>query len=105
MNLPVLVAPEAESQIVEIDGWWRLNRSGSPGLSLGELTACFGIISGAPNIGKVYRPFPLPLVRRLLLTGTRYHVYYTSTNSNVIVLAVWHARRGSRPPISLDTPT
>ena len=75
MSLPVRTTPEADSQIRGIDGWWRTNRRSSPDLFLEELTASFDIISDAPQIGRLYRQSPVPGTRRVLLNGTRYHVY------------------------------
>jgi len=91
--------PEAESQIREIDAWWRKNRPAAPGLFLNELTESFDLIARAPQIGRLYRPSPVPNVRRLLLTRTRYHIYYAVNNDQVWLLAVWHAQRGEGPPL------
>ena len=97
MSLPVGTTPDADSQIREIDDWWRTNRRSSPDLFLQELTASFDIIGDAPYIGRLYRQSPVPGTRRILLKGTRYHVYYVPGPNDVRVLAVWHARRGAGP--------
>ena len=76
MNLPVRTTPEADAQIREIDDWWRTNRLASPDLFLEELAASFDLIGHAPHIGRLYRQSPVPSARRILLNGTRYHVYY-----------------------------
>jgi transposase len=39
--------------------------------------------------------------RRVLLPRARYHVYYVPRGGVVLVLAVWHAKRGSGPPLRL----
>ena len=69
MSRRVSTTPEGDAQIRTIDGWWRENRRASPG------------------------------TRRLLLKGTRYHVYYVSVDGEVRVLAIWHAKRGAGPPL------
>jgi len=61
--------------------------------------ASFEIIGHAPNIGHMYRHSPVPGARRVLLQGTRYHVYYVLHADYVRVLAVWHAQRGVGPPL------
>ena len=99
MTLPVLATPEAEAQIREIDTWWRINRSAAPDLFLLELSEAFDLLGAAPRIGRAYRKSPIPQVRRVLLKGTRYHVYYAVTASAVVVLALWHAQRGVGPPL------
>jgi plasmid stabilization system protein ParE len=76
VNLPVRTTPEADAQIRDVDAWWRRNRQASPDLFLDELTASFDIISHAPSIGRSYRHSPVTGTRRVLLKGTRYHVYY-----------------------------
>jgi len=99
VNLPVRTTPEADSQIRTIDDWWRTNRSAAPDLFVAELTASFEMIGHAPHIGRSYRQSPIAGVRRILLNGARYHVYYVTRSDEVRVLAVWHARRGVGPPL------
>ena len=99
MSLPVRTTPESDAQVREIDVWWRRNRSASPNLFLEELTASFEIIGDAPQIGRLYRQSPVPGTRRVLLKGTRYHLYYVPLATEVRVVAVWHARRGVGPPL------
>lgn len=99
MSLPVRTTPEADAQIREVDSWWRRNRPASPNLFADELAASFDIIGNAPNIGRLYRHSSIPDTRRVLLNGSRYHVYYVPRVDEVRVLAVWHARRGEGPPL------
>jgi plasmid stabilization system protein ParE len=99
VSLAVRTTPEADAQIREIDGWWRTNRRSSPELFLEELTASFDIIGHTPQIGRLYRQSPVPDTRRILLQGTRYHVYYAPSGNDFRVLAVWHARPGMGPPL------
>jgi plasmid stabilization system protein ParE len=99
VTLPVRTTPEADVQILEIDGWWRSNRDASPNLFLEELTTAFDAVGGAPYLGRLYRRSPIPGTRRVLLKGTRYHVYYVPSATEIRVLAVWHARRGAGPPL------
>jgi plasmid stabilization system protein ParE len=99
VSLPVRTTPEAEAQIREIDVWWRTHRGSSPDLFLEELAAVFDVIGDAPHIGRLYRQSPVPGTRRILLKGTRYHVYYVPGPDEVKVLAIWHGRRGEGPPL------
>jgi plasmid stabilization system protein ParE len=99
VSLPVRTTPEADAQIREVDAWWRRNRPASPNLFAEELTVSFNIIGHAPKIGRLYRHSPVPGTRRVLLKGTRYHVYYVPGADEVRVLAVWHAQRGVGPPL------
>lgn len=67
MSLPVQTTPEAGAQIREIENWWRTNRLAAPDLFLNELSESFKLLSGAPQIGHLYRASPVPGVRRLPL--------------------------------------
>jgi plasmid stabilization system protein ParE len=99
VNVPVRTTPEADAQIREVDSWWRRNRLAAPNLFADELAASFDIIAHTPSIGRLYRLSPVPGTRRLLLKGSRYHVYYAPHIDAVRVLAVWHAQRGLGPPL------
>lgn len=99
MTLPVRTTPEADAQIREIDDWWRKNRLASPKLFADELAASFDLVGHAPHMGRLYRQSPIMGTRRVLLKGTRYHVYYVPLDAEVRILAVWHARRGVGPPL------
>jgi plasmid stabilization system protein ParE len=99
VTLPVRITPEAETQIRDIHGWWRQNRTAAPDLFLNELSDSFALLAEAPQIGRRYRQSPVSDVRRIVLKGSRYHVYYVSTSDEVKVLAVWHAQRGLGPPL------
>lgn len=92
MSLNVRTAPEADAQIGAVDDWWRRNRLAAPDLFLEELAASFDVIGCTPQIGRPYRQSPVPGTRRVLLTGSRYHVYYVPFTTEVRVLAVWGMR-------------
>jgi hypothetical protein len=72
------------------------NRTASPDLFADD------ILGHAPHIGRLYRQSPVPDTRRVLLKGTRYHVYYVARRDQVIVLAVWHGQRGVGPPLRVS---
>lgn len=99
MSLPVRTTPEVEVQVREVDAWWRENRAAATDLFLDELSEAFELIANMPQLGHLYRASPIAHVRRLLLPRSRYHVYYVVRSNEVLVLAVWHARRGFGPPL------
>ena len=101
MSPAVLTTPEADQQILEIDDWWRANRRSSPDLFMSELATAFDMIASSPLIGRSYRQSPVAGTRRVLLKAARYHVYYAARGADVVVLAVWHARRGEGPPLRM----
>jgi plasmid stabilization system protein ParE len=100
VTLDVRTTPEADDQVRVIDGWWQRHRIAAPTLFLDELEA-FSLIGDAPDAGRSYRRSPIAGTRRVLLARTRYHVYYVPREGVVLVLAVWHAKRGSGPPLLL----
>ncbi len=102
MNLTVRTTREADRQVRTIDDWWQRNRSAAPDLFLDELASAFTLIGHAPQAGHPYRRSPIPGTRRVLLARSRYHVYYIPLDDEVLVLAVWHARRGGGPPLRLE---
>lgn len=97
----VRTTPEADAQILAVDDWWRTNRPAAPDLFLSELAASFDMIGHTPHIGRLYRQSLIVDTRRILLKGTRYHVYYVASTDDVRVLAVWHAQRGVGPPLRM----
>lgn len=87
----------AAAQIREVSDWWKQNRPAAPDLLRSELNRAFDLITRFPGAGAVTPTAEVEGVRRVLMLRTRYHVYYTFSESVVTVLAVWHARRGSSP--------
>src|SRR4051812_41671418 len=71
----VRVQPEAEEQVRAIETWWRANRPHALDLFTEELAAAFRLLSAAPAVGRRYEARSIPGLRRLMLPGTRYHVY------------------------------
>jgi len=55
------------------------------------------MISILPGIGSPYRESPLVGVRRLYIERLMSHLYYTYDQQEVVIRALWHARRGSGP--------
>ena len=88
MTCTVRTTPEADDQIRAIDDWWRRHRTAAPEMFLDELAGAFELLSRAPLIGHPYGQSPVPGTRRVLLTGSRYHVYYMLLDHDVRVLAV-----------------
>jgi plasmid stabilization system protein ParE len=101
VNRDVRTTPEADDQVRIIHGWWRQHRTAAPTLFLDEVEAALSLIGQAPDVGHSYRRSPIAGTRRVLLPRTRYHVYYVPREDVVLVLAVWHAKRGSGPPLRL----
>jgi plasmid stabilization system protein ParE len=97
----VRTTPEADRQILGASTWWRVNRPASPDLFDAELDRAFTLLAEAPDIGRRYRMREIPGVRRILLSQSRYHVYYVhdEKRGEVLVLAIWSAVRGRGPRV------
>lgn len=102
MNRRVRTTSEADEHVRAIDEWWREHRKAASSLFLDELDAAFALIASAPDVGRPYRRSPVDGTRRVLLARSRYHVYYVTLDNEPVVLAVWHASRGSGPPLRLS---
>lgn len=55
------------------------------------------MLSRLPGIGSPYPRAPIAGVRRLYLERLTSHLYYTFDDREVVIRALWHARRGSGP--------
>jgi plasmid stabilization system protein ParE len=97
----VWTAPQADAQAHEAREWWKQNRPAAPDLFARELAHALALLADTPDIGLRYRPARIPGLRRLFLPATRYHLYYVhdTAKSEVMVLAIWSATRGRRPPL------
>lgn len=101
MNYRIRVAPAAAEQIRTANTWWLANRPKAPGAFADEIQRGFEFISALPNAGEPVAHPHLPSLRRLLLGRIRYFLYYSNSldEGAVDVLALWHAARGTPPPI------
>ena len=99
MKRRIVVSPEAAEEIDSIDAWWRANRDKAPDLFATELERAFETIATVPLAGRLQRQVALRDVRRVVLRRTRFHVYYRLEGSEVHVLVVWGAIRGTEPDL------
>jgi plasmid stabilization system protein ParE len=94
----IVITSQAELQIHEIDAWWREHRDKAPDLFEEELARALKLIGTAPGAGKRY-PHARATVRRVMMRGTRNHVYYVEREDHVLVIAVWGAVKGVGPDL------
>lgn len=64
-----------------------------------ELDEALRVAALLPGAGTCYPNAGLPAVRRLYLRKIACHLYYTFDEDNVIVRALWGARRHGGPPM------
>ena len=58
------------------------------------------MLAALPGIGSLYPEAPISGMRRLYLERLLSHLYYTFDDRELVIRAVWHARRGVRPSFS-----
>jgi plasmid stabilization system protein ParE len=89
------VAPIAEAQIDAALLWWSRNRAGARDLLAREIDAAIGAIEQVPQMGRQTRSRLFRDVRRLLLRGSGYHLYYQVSHQRREIRVVYfrHSRR------------
>jgi len=99
--LHVDVSALAASQVHAAETWWQANRPKAPGAIRAEIERASSLLAIQPQIGTRARNVTLPGVRRLHLGRVHYDLYYrlVDTPRRLEILAFWHARRGSQPPL------
>lgn len=94
------VVANAQRQIREAAAWWRENRPAARGLFEQELARGYDLITTQPSVGVRVFDVSIQGVRRFHLLRIHYHLYYRLLNEDTVeVLALWHVRRGKRPPL------
>lgn len=90
------LTPRARREIERGHAWWREQRGEAPHLLLDEIDAALDLLERTPHIGTPYRGARVG-TRRILLTQTRFHLYYFVRGDELIVLSIWSALRGRGP--------
>jgi plasmid stabilization system protein ParE len=88
--------PRAARQVAEARDWWRANRDKAPDAfddDFSELVTTLEQVPLAVGAPVAQRRG----VRRAVLRRVRYNVYFRVEETTVLILAVWHASRGTMP--------
>jgi plasmid stabilization system protein ParE len=96
----VRVSARARREADRAESWWRANRLNSADLFTRELLDVLDRLRESPNFGTLYEAarFEAP-VRRILMPKTESHVYHARLGDEVVILAVWGARRRRGPKL------
>lgn len=97
--LTVEVTPRAAAQIERAARWWAENRPAAPDAIADDFEEAKSLLAIQPGVGARSSSPRYPELRHLYLSRVRYHVYYRVAARNVIVLAFWHAGRGTGPKL------
>ena len=93
---PVRFTFTAQQHVAREKAWWLENREHTEVLAE-ELEQGLKIVAMLPGAGTVYARSPIPGVRRIYLRRVALHLYYTFDDGEVIVRALWGARRERGP--------
>jgi len=68
-------------------------------LFLAELEEALNVLMVKPDLGVVYKTGRGTVVRRMLLPGTRYHVYYEvdEGEDQLMIVTIWGGKRRRGP--------
>jgi plasmid stabilization system protein ParE len=97
--LEVEVTPRAAAQIEKAAVWWAENRSAAPDAIRVDFQEAKSLLSRQPGLGAKSSTSRYPDLRRLFLSRVRYHIYYRVTPGKIVILAFWHASRGTGPSL------
>ena len=95
--LAVEITPRAAAQVERAARWWAENRPSAPEAIRIDFDETQTLLARQPGIGARSATPRYPDLRRVYLSRVRYHVYYRVVPGKVVVLAFWHASRGSGP--------
>lgn len=91
----------ARRQVERERKWWEEHRDKSPGLFAQELAEAERHLTTLPESGELWRIRRKQTIRRWLLEKTGQHLYYVYhlEREEVLILALWGARRGRDPKL------
>jgi len=76
--------------------WWLENRTHTD-IFASELEQALKVLAGLPGAGTLYPQAGVAGLRRIYLRKVACHIYYTFDEHEVIVRALWGARRDKGP--------
>ena len=86
----------AQQHVVRERAWWFENRDQGE-VFAEELEQALQIVATLPSAGTPYANSPVSGIRRVYLRRVALHLYYTFDESEVIIRALWGARRERGP--------
>jgi plasmid stabilization system protein ParE len=86
----------AQGQIERENAWWSENREHAD-VFADEVEQALRVLALLPGAGTLYAHPSTPGLRRLYLRKIACHIYFTFDEREVIVRALWGARRGRGP--------
>ena len=96
----IRVSARARREADRGEAWWRVNRPDAVDVFTRELLHILALLRDNPHLGVLYEAvrFEAP-VRRILMPKTESHIYHARIGEEVVILAVWGARRRRGPKL------
>lgn len=95
--LDVEVTARAAAQFETAATWWAENRLAASDAVRIDFLEAKTLLSHQPGIGATSSTVRYPDLHRLYLSRVGYHAYDRVRTGKVVILAFWHASRGSGP--------
>ncbi len=94
------LTPRALADAKRLKRWWTQHRTKAPDLFEQELDDALKSILAMPTLGRVYEHEGRDVgLRRVLMQKTGHHVYYAVEADEIVVIAVWGARKERGPKL------
>lgn len=95
----VRISVRADREVKKATRWWRRNRPANADLFETEFRSAIAAIARDPTTRPVVFERARVPIRRISLPKTGYHLFFTfdATKSEILVVALWSARRGRGP--------
>jgi plasmid stabilization system protein ParE len=99
MTVRIEIAPQAITQLDELNAWWCEHRPDSRTSVLDEFELAIAALREQPGTGVPYERGAVRYVRWIRLRGTPYKVFYHHEPGGEVlsVVAVWSGMRGVGP--------
>jgi plasmid stabilization system protein ParE len=97
-NRRIRFTSTAQEHVRREKAWWLANRDNT-GVFAEEVEQALKIVATLPGAGTPYAQAPVPGVRRIYIRRVVAHLYYTFDDDEVIIRALWGARRERGPRI------
>ena len=97
-NRRIRFTATAQDHVRRETAWWLANRDHAD-VFAAELEQAIKIVAMLPGAGTPYAQSPVPGVRRMYLRRVAAHLYYTFDEDEVIIRALWGARREHGPQL------
>ena len=97
-NRRIRFTATAQDHVRRETAWWLANRDHA-NVFAEELEQAIKIAAMLPDAGTPYAQSPIPGVRRVYLRRVAAHLYYTFDEDEVIIRALWGARREHGPQL------